>query len=68
MTRQSQTPYSGFASTRCGVGGWGEVGEGSVSGGLTITLREDVSLHGGRGLGAVVWVEGEKETERDYHY
>lgn len=35
---------------------------------LTVAFSGDEGLHGGRRLGAVVWIEGEKETERDYHY
>lgn len=34
----------------------------------TVALWRDVSLHGGRWLGAIIWVEGEKETEGNYHY
>ena len=35
---------------------------------LTIPLCRDMGLHGGCGLGAIVWVEGEKENEGDYYY
>lgn len=35
---------------------------------LTIPLCRDMGLHGGRGLGAIIWVEGEKENEGDYYY
>ncbi len=35
---------------------------------LTLTFWDNMRLHGWCGLGAIIWIKSEKETERDYHY